>query len=308
MLVEKIGLDAAVFLRFLRMLRWLFTCVALLTGAVLIPINVVFNLKNVPKEDRDVLSMLTIRDLNTRIVFVHVGATYIITFLIMGFVWKNWKDVVRLRKQWFRSPEYINSFYARTLMITQVPRKYQSDEGIRAIFESTQAPYPTTSVHIGRHVGKLPELIEYHNETVKELETVLVKYLKHGRIAKKRPTRRLGGFLCCGGRSVDAIDFYTYVHTSGVCFRAHCHNRAKLQRTERAVEEYRGQIDTRKPERYGFASMAAVPYAHIVANMLHDKKVKGTTITLAPNPKDIVSMTGYLFAIATHCHRRSGRI
>lgn len=35
--------------------------------------------------------------------------------------------------------------------------------------------------------------------------------------------------------------------------------------------------------------MAAVPYAHIVANMLKSKKPKGTQITLAPNPKDLVS-------------------
>ena len=55
------------------------------------------------------------------------------------------------------------------------------------------------------------------------------------------------------------------------------------------MEEFRNQIDLRKPENYGFASMAAVPYAHIVANMLRHKHPKGTTITLAPNPKDIVS-------------------
>lgn len=64
---------------------------------------------------------------------------------------------------------------------------------------------------------------------------------------------------------------------------------AKLQRTEAAVEQYRSQIDRNKAEKFGFASMAAVPYAHIVANMLRRKRVKGTTITLAPNPKDIVS-------------------
>jgi hypothetical protein len=46
----------------------------------------------------------------------------------------------------------------------------------------------------------------------------------------------------------------------------------------------------RKAENYGFASMAAVPYAHIVAHLLRDKHPKGTDITLAPNPKDIVSM------------------
>lgn len=63
---------------------------------------------------------------------------------------------------------------------------------------------------------------------------------------------------------------------------------AKLKRSEAAIEEQRAQIDTRKAENYGFASMAAVPYSHIVAKMLANKHPKGTDIGLAPNPKDIV--------------------
>ena len=63
---------------------------------------------------------------------------------------------------------------------------------------------------------------------------------------------------------------------------------AKLKRTEAAIEEYRTQIDTRKAENYGFASMAAVPYAHVVAKIIGGKHPKGTDISLAPNPKDIV--------------------
>ena len=65
--------------------------------------------------------------------------------------------------------------------------------------------------------------------------------------------------------------------------------RAKLKRTEQAITDYRAQIDTRKAENYGFASMAAVPYAHNVAHMLRRKRPKGTVVVLAPNPKDIVS-------------------
>jgi calcium permeable stress-gated cation channel len=56
-----------------------------------------------------------------------------------------------------------------------VPKQFQSDEGLRMIFESLQVPYPTTVMHIGRKVGKLPELIEYHNTTVRVLEQVLVR-------------------------------------------------------------------------------------------------------------------------------------
>ncbi|ETW74884.1 hypothetical protein HETIRDRAFT_482685 [Heterobasidion irregulare TC 32-1] len=271
-LVDKIGLDASAFLRFLRMMRWIYTGVAAVTCAVLIPVNVTYNLKNIDSKDRTLLSLLTIRDVSGNILFVHVGAVYMVTMVVLIGIWYNWRAMVRLRRQWFRSPEYTQSFYARTLAVTKVPKKYQSDEGIRAVFETVQVPYPTTSVHIGRRVGKLPELIEYHNETVRELEKVLVRYLKGGKIAKERPTIRIGGFMGIGGTKKDAIDFYT----------------AKLKRMEQSVEDYRNQIDTRKPESYGFASMAAVPYAHVVAQLLQRKHPKGTTIMLAPNPKDII--------------------
>jgi hypothetical protein len=69
----------------------------------------------------------------------------------------------------------------------------------------------------------------------------------------------------------------------------------KLKRTEHAVEAYRTQIDSRKPENYGFASMAAVPYAHVVGQLLERKRPKGAEISLAPNPKDIVSRVIYVF-------------
>lgn len=271
-LIEKIGLDAVTFLRFTRLMRTLFAAIALTCCVILLPIDVSYNLKHVPSSGRDVLSVLTIRDVQGSYLFAHVAVTYLISGLVMFFVWQNWKVMVHLRREWFRSPEYIQSFYARTLAIMHVPKSRQSDEGIRKIFEDVQVPYPTTTVHIGRKVGKLPELVEYHNTTVRELEQILVTYLKGGKIAKERPTIRIGGFLGMGGTKKDAIDFYT----------------AKLKRTEGAIESLRHDLDSRQAENYGFASMAAVPYAHTVANMLRNKHPKGTDITLAPNPKDII--------------------
>ena len=290
-LLDKIGLDAVVFLRFLRLLRWLFTGVAALTCGILIPINIAFNLKNVKSNQRDILSILTIRDVTGSFLYAHVVVTYLITLLIIYTVNIHWQAMVKLRQEWFRSPEYLQSFYARTLQVRRVSKKDQSDEGLRSIFESVRVPYPTTSVHIGRKVGKLPELIDYHNQTVREFEEILVKYLKDGKIKPNRPTIRIGGTCGCGGTRKDAIDFYTSVLNKK---KVHQKKRlissfsAKLQRTEAAIEEYRTQIDTRKAENYGFASMAAVPYAHIVAKIIGGKHPKGTDISLAPNPKDIV--------------------
>ena len=275
------------------MIRWTFTAISILCCGILIPINVYYNTKVSKKPSQNVLLLLTIRDVRGVWLWAHVVMTYIITFVVFAFIYFHWSAMVRMRGTWFRSPEYQDSFYARTLMIQGVPKKFQSDEGIRAIFQSMQIPYPTTSVHVGRRVGNLPDTIEKHNDTVRELEHVLVGYLKDGKVGKKRPTVRLGGG--CGGKKVDAIDYYTCVSTHSYGFIVvnilFPSSRRRLQVTEKAVEDYRRQIDDRKPENYGFASMAAVPYAHIVANILKDKKPKGTDVILAPNPKDIVSQS-----------------
>jgi hypothetical protein len=214
-LVDKVGLDATTFLRFLRMMRWLFTALGILGAVALIPGDAITQLRN-PKlaKSRTFLSILTIQSIGGNLVYAHIAASYVFTALICGFVWMHWKAMADLRHAWFRSPEYAAQFYARTLQVTQVPKKFQSDEGLKAIFDSVQVPYPTTSVHIGRSVGALPELIEYHNNTVRELEKHLVRYLKGNKIGKHRPTIRVGGFLGIGGKKVDAIDYYSYVlHT-----------------------------------------------------------------------------------------------
>ena len=132
-LLDKAGLDAVAFLRFLRLFRWLFTCIAILACGILVPISVSYNLKNVASGNRDALSMLTIRDVQGPWLFVAVAVTYVITALVMVFVYVHWSAMVRLRRQWYCSPEYLQSFYARTLMCTHVPKRFQSDEGTPTI-------------------------------------------------------------------------------------------------------------------------------------------------------------------------------
>lgn len=129
-------------------------------------------------------------------------------------------------------------------------------------------PYPTTAVHIGRRVGHLPELVEAHNDAVRELEQVLTTYTKNGKLAAKRPVMRVGGFMGCGGNTVDTIDYMT----------------ARIKTYEDRVNTARDHISDRKSEAYGFASFSAVPYAHVVARRLRQKKIKGSGFELAPLP------------------------
>ncbi|GAA6054809.1 hypothetical protein JCM3770_007445 [Rhodotorula araucariae] len=272
-MLATIGLDSVTYLRFLRMCRNMFLCIATLTCAILIPINVYYNLKYVNRGDRNYLLMLTMSQVRGNWLWAHVAVTYVITGITLFFVWRYYAAVVRLRWQWFRSPAYQDMLYARSLMITHVNKKYQTDAGLHSLLASLKIPYPTTAVHIGRRVGALRTLIKKHNEAVTELEKVLTRYLRNsGKAAGARPTKRVGGWMGLGSQKVDLIDYLT----------------EKIKRLEERVELARQQIHERKAENYGFASFESVPYAHIVAKKLRGRRRQNAQFELAPQPSDLI--------------------
>ncbi|GAA5914365.1 uncharacterized protein JCM6883_003166 [Sporobolomyces salmoneus] len=272
-LMNTIGLDSVAYLRFLRMCRNMFLCIGVLCCAVLIPVNVVYNLKNVKAENRNYLLMLTMENVRGDWLWAHVVGTYLLTLIVFWFIWRNYSAIVTLRWQWFRSKTYQESLHARSLLITSVSKRAQTDQGLAALLSSLNVPYPTTAVHIGRRVGALPSLIEKHNETVKELEEVLTTYFKNpDRLPTNRPTKRIGGWMGMGGKKVDAVDYLT----------------EKIKNLDNRIEIARQQIHEKKAENYGFASFESVPYAHIVAKTLHNKRRLGSHFELAPQPVDII--------------------
>ena len=102
-IIDKIGLDAVTFLRFVRMMRTIFLLVAFFDCATLIPTNISYNLKFVDPSERDVLSMLTIRDVGGSFLWAHVDIAHTNTAIVIIVVWFNWRAMVRLRKQYVLS-------------------------------------------------------------------------------------------------------------------------------------------------------------------------------------------------------------
>jgi hypothetical protein len=64
-----------------------------------------------------------------------------------------------LRLQYFRSPEYQDALFSRSIMITHLSKRMQSDAGLQGLLDGLQIPYPTESVHLDRRIEDLPELI-----------------------------------------------------------------------------------------------------------------------------------------------------
>nr|CAG8564674.1 9253_t:CDS:10 [Entrophospora candida] len=157
-LIEKIGLDAVMFIQQLKN-------------------------RDLAKLDSNPLLYLTF--------------TWIFSLLIFYVLNGYYKTYTKLKLGYFESDEYRNSLHSRTLLVIHLPSSLRSDEGLRNYIHSLDIKYPVLEAHVARKVGNLPDLIKEHEEAVKKLEAVLAKYLKDpNRISKERPMNSVSGF--CG--------------------------------------------------------------------------------------------------------------
>jgi hypothetical protein len=163
-------------------------------------------------------------------------------FTCLFWVWFYWQKMMSLRKEFFLSKKFQRSIQSRSIMVrlfpprslkgpvlfgwlnervyiplsgqvTNIKKEYQSDEGLKQLMMQLRGGDDKLASNIqhasiGRDLKDYPQQIEDYNNTIKEFEEVLVKYLKGGREAKHRPMIRRGGFMGMGGTKVDAIEFY----------------------------------------------------------------------------------------------------
>jgi hypothetical protein len=281
--VESIGLDATLFLRFARMCRNLFLVLAIVGCAIIVPVNVVNGTAlqnklsaNGQGSSKNLIFLMTPQGLYGRIWWAFVVVAYVFDIIICGFLWWNYRAVHRLRRAYMESPEYQNSLHSRTLLITDIPRKLRSDQGIVEITDHVKTTPEVPKPSIGRNVKDIPDLIEQHEQAVMELETVLAKYLKKpNQLPAQRP-------LCRPSKKdpeytnktekIDAIDYLT----------------ARIERLETKVKEARETVDKRDAMPYGFASYETINTAHIVAYAARNKHWNGTIVQLAPRPNDLI--------------------
>ena len=276
MLVEKVGMDATLFLKFTKMCRNIFTCIAIIGCGVVIPVNLISG--RVEADTYGNVSNFTrLTPLYTRgsILWTYVVLAYVFDIVICFFLWRNYKGVFRLRRAYFESPEYQRSLHSRTLLITEIPKVLRTDEGVVKITQEAKDMGHTPRTAIARNVKDLPDLIEDHEETVRSLESVLAKYMKD---PKKLPLNRP---MCKvskpdksyrKGQKVDAIEYLT----------------ARIRELELEIKEVRESVDKRNAMPFGFASYQSIEDAHTVAYASRKKAPHRTHIYLAPKPHDLI--------------------
>ena len=274
-LVEKVGLDATIFLRFTRMCRNIFSLGAVIAVAILLPANVISSKKNKTNFNHSFLNLSTPLYVTGAALWVHVVCAWAINIIVAFFLWRNYTAVTRMRRQYFESAEYLTALHSRTLMVTDIPSASRTDEGILRLTDQVEQTTGLPRAAIARNVKELPELIEEHEKVVRQLENVLAKYLKNpDNLPASRPTitpskkyRKNNG-----GQKVDAIDYLT----------------DRIGELEIEIKHVRELIDKRNPMPFGFASYERIEDAHTVAYAAKKKHPQGTTIKMAPRPNDLI--------------------
>lgn len=280
-LVDHIGIDATLYIRFMAMCRNIFLILAFLGSGIMIPINVVYNLKNPSSEDAsksDAFFLTTPTLIYGHTLYAHVVITWVFDLVILTFLWMNFNKVIQMRRQKFMSEEYQNALFMRSLMITEIPKKYMSDNGLIALMGKLKVSRPIQNASVGRNVKRLGKLIKKHEETVLALESVLAKYLKDPEnLPAQRPRRKAfkedrGKNGTYTSEKVDAIDY--------LCWR--------MDNLENQIEQARDSIDTQKSLPYGFVSYESVEDCHTVAKSTKQKRKGKLNSVLAPQPQDII--------------------
>ncbi|KAL7313079.1 hypothetical protein PS15m_006865 [Mucor circinelloides] len=277
-LLSLIGCDAVLYIRFVRLLRKMLFFMSILGIGALIPVYIVATKATgdwpPASGSIEILSLAGINlqngklraDADTTWYWAPFTATYLFSILIAYFMYRASCDYIEMRQYYFRLPQ--NEASMKSLMVSRVPEDMRSDEKLKEWVSRERIPYPISQAMIGHHSKKLTDLFEEHQLAVHNLETTLAAYLSDGKHQKKsRPTVRLGGFLCCGGRKVDAIEHYTQ----------------QVADLDKEIKQLR-KSKTTKTAHYGWISFDSVHVAHATERAL----VKKFNIRLSPTPTDLV--------------------
>ncbi|GJE96634.1 hypothetical protein PsYK624_128340 [Phanerochaete sordida] len=129
--MEKNGMDAYMFLRFLRLLIILFASITILTWLVLLPVDTA-GLHNTNFTDRlSQLSWGNIPDTATRRYVAHIVVVYISTFWTLFLIRREMVHYTQKRHEFLTSASHATLAQARTVLITNVPPELCDEHELR---------------------------------------------------------------------------------------------------------------------------------------------------------------------------------
>ncbi|KAG9067618.1 hypothetical protein KI688_012403 [Linnemannia hyalina] len=222
-LVDRIGLDAYVFLRFLRMSAILFSGFTLIGIPILIPLNVINGVDSRPGEDGQLpnqtpsLTRLAIGNIadGWRLWF-HLALTALFSGATIYMLWMEMQEYTRRRHAYLMSEKHAKTPQSTTILVTAIPKGLNTEKALFEIFN--RFPGGVRSIWLNKNPSELIKLCEERDEIALKLEAAEYNFVQSAYNQKKKkdvdtnePVRPIGRTSAVPfvGPKVDLIEFYS---------------------------------------------------------------------------------------------------
>ncbi|KYG40938.1 hypothetical protein M433DRAFT_159674 [Acidomyces richmondensis BFW] len=181
--IQKCGLDAYFFLRYLRMLLHIFVPVAVVLLPILLPLNYYSGGNNAG------LDKLSISNVGSQYVHNRLWAHLILAVLVIvyfGFVvYRELRGYIRVRQAFLTSPQHRIRASATTVLVSGIPRKWLTREALAGLYDVF--PGGIKNIWINRNFDELQAKVDMRNDIAKSLESAETNLIKmcHEAHAKK---------------------------------------------------------------------------------------------------------------------------
>ncbi|KAG0085312.1 hypothetical protein BGZ93_000744 [Podila epicladia] len=210
-LLDRIGLDAYMYLRFLRMSAMLFGGFTLIAIPILIPINVINGIGG------NGLGDMTMGNVAQAWRFwFHLILTIIFSAASIGMLWREMYEYTRRRHAYLLSDKHAKTPQSSTILITAIPKGLNSEEALFNIFKRFEGG--PKKIWLNKDPKNLIKLCEERDNAAMKLEAAEYNFIRsaYGKRTKKdpevkEPQRPLGKVATIPGLGdkVDLIEFYT---------------------------------------------------------------------------------------------------
>ncbi|CAG8646359.1 22709_t:CDS:2, partial [Gigaspora margarita] len=173
--LKSVGLDALMYIRFLRMSFQFVLFNAFVVGIILAPTNY---FAGGTSDGVEALSINNIPQNKTKTLWAHMICTYIVSFSWMYLLYKNYYDYMILHRDHLLKKVETDSITARTVMVSRLPHDLRSEEKLQEyVVGLGLGPVETTK--IVRHTGKLDRKIHRREKALLALEKAHIKLAKN---------------------------------------------------------------------------------------------------------------------------------
>ena len=202
--IQKCGLDAYFFLRYLRTLLKIFIPLALIILPILLPLNEIggrgshfavgryANATNVTGLDQ--LAWGNVRPTNTDRYWAHLVLAVFVVVYVCFIFYDELRGYIRLRQAYLTSPQHRLRASATTVLVTAIPRKWLTIEALDGLYDVF--PGGIRNIWINRNFDELSDKVQLRNKLALDMEageTELIKLAKKAHMKKLEKEEKKAG-------------------------------------------------------------------------------------------------------------------